>query len=86
MPAYSNCNSNCVIFEPNHQQDIYTGIKWQCVEYARRWLLEEQGVVFGDVEIAADIWELQQVNNPLSNKSLKFDSIVNGAATIAAKR
>jgi hypothetical protein len=82
VPAYSNCNSNCVIFEPNHQQDIYTGIKWQCVEYARRWLLKERGVVFGDVDIAADIWELRQVNNPLSNKSLKFDSIVNGAATI----
>ena len=56
VPAYSNCNAECVIFEPNHLNDIYTGIKWQCVEYARRWLLQERGVVFGDVDIAADIW------------------------------
>ncbi|MEN8205953.1 MAG: CHAP domain-containing protein [Pseudomonadota bacterium] len=33
-----------------------TGLKWQCVEYARRWLLIKRGAVFDDVEIAADIW------------------------------
>lgn len=82
VPAYSNCNSDCVIFEPNHLQDVYTGIKWQCVEYARRWLLKEQGVVFGDVDIAADIWEIAHVDNPHNNQTLKFDSVVNGAATL----
>ncbi len=82
VPAYSNCNSNCVIFEPNHRDDIYTGIKWQCVEYARRWLLSEQSVVFGDVDIAADIWGMQQVNNPLSNQVLNFESFVNGASVL----
>jgi glutathionylspermidine amidase/synthetase len=82
VPAYSNCNSDCIIFEPNHLEDIYTGIKWQCVEYARRWLLNEQGVVFGDVDIAADIWEIADVNNPHSNQSFKFDSIVNGAVAL----
>ena len=82
VPAYSNCNSDCVIFEPNHLEDVYTGIKWQCVEYARRWLLKEQGVVFGDVDIAADIWGIAHVNNPHSNQTLKFDSVVNGSATL----
>ncbi|QMU61320.1 MAG: CHAP domain-containing protein [Gammaproteobacteria bacterium] len=82
VSAYSNCNSNCVIFEPNHRNDVYTGIKWQCVEYARRWLLSEQSVVFGDVDIAADIWGMQQVNNPFSKQVLSFDSIVNGAAEL----
>lgn len=77
--AYSNCNSDCVIFEPNHLNDVYTGIKWQCVEYARRWLLREQGVVYGDVDIAADIWGLQEVNNPTNDQVQKFHSIVNGA-------
>ncbi len=82
IPAYSNCNSDCVIFEPNHQNDVYTGIKWQCVEYARRWLLREKGVVYGDVDIAADIWGLQDVKNPISNQTLQFESIVNGAAEL----
>lgn len=78
IAAYSNCNSNCVIFEPHHFNEIYTGIKWQCVEYARRWLLREKEVVFGDVDIAADIWSMQQVENPISKQKLKFHSIVNG--------
>lgn len=82
VAAYSNCDSDCVIFEPNHLNDIYTGIKWQCVEYARRWLLKEKGVVFGDVDIAADIWAIQQVHNPLNQHSENFESIVNGADTL----
>ncbi len=59
--------------------DVYTGIKWQCVEYARRWLLHEFEVVYGDVDIAADIWNLDQVTSPATGQSFKFDSIVNGS-------
>jgi len=82
IPAYSNCNADCVIFEPHHFNDIYTGIKWQCVEYARRWLLREKSVVFGDVDIAADIWSMQQVENPINKLTLEFVSIVNGSAEV----
>lgn len=82
VPAYSNCNAECVIFEPNHLNDIYTGIKWQCVEYARRWLLQERGVVFGDVDIAADIWVMQEVNNPVTKQTYKFNSVVNGSSAL----
>lgn len=82
VPAYSNCNAECVIFEPHHLNKIYTGIKWQCVEYARRWLLHERGVVFGDVDIAADIWAMQEVNNPVTKQTYAFNSIVNGASSL----
>lgn len=82
VSAYSNCNADCVIFEPHHFDDIYTGIKWQCVEYARRWLLQERGVVFGDVDIAADIWVMQEVSNPVTKQSYKFNSYVNGAEAL----
>jgi glutathionylspermidine amidase/synthetase len=85
IAAYSNCDSDCVIFEPNRLNEIYTGIKWQCVEYARRWLLKEKGVVFGDVDIAADIWSLEQVTNPLNQHTQKFQSIVNGADELPQK-
>ncbi len=82
IAAYSNCDSDCVIFEPNRLNEIYTGIKWQCVEYARRWLLNEKSVVFGDVDIAADIWAQEQVINPLTQHVQKFESIVNGASNL----
>jgi hypothetical protein len=51
IEAYSNCQSGCVIFEPNKWNGTYTGIKWQCVEYARRWLLVNTGAVYGDVDV-----------------------------------
>lgn len=79
ITAYSNCNSDCVIFDPHHFEDIYTGIKWQCVEYARRWLLHEFNVVYGDVDIAADIWNIDQVTNPITGQAFKFSSVVNGS-------
>jgi len=56
VAAYSNCRSECVAPAPNKIDVTYTGLKWQCVEYARRWLLINQGAVFGDVGTAADIW------------------------------
>lgn len=39
---------------------LSSGMKWQCVEYARRyWILQgtPQPALFGDVDSAADIWE-----------------------------
>ena len=62
--AYSNCSGDCVKNENNYvtlthlKQPIFTGMKWQCVEYARRWLIENKGVTFGDVEYAYHIWDL----------------------------
>lgn len=62
--AYSNCNDDCVKNEnhyvavPYLKKPVLTGMKWQCVEYARRWLIENKGVTFGDVEYAYHIWDL----------------------------
>lgn len=79
VTAYSNCNAQCVIFEPNREAGTYTGIKWQCVEFARRWLLQKQGVIYGDVDTAADIWKLTTITNVADNKPLPFHSYPNGA-------
>lgn len=37
---------------------VITGIKGQCVEYARRWLILRHFVYFSDVEYAKDIWSM----------------------------
>lgn len=55
--SYSNCNNRCVIFENEKYQGTYTGIKWQCVEFARRWLLINHNVIFSSVNTAADMWK-----------------------------
>jgi glutathionylspermidine amidase/synthetase len=78
VPAYSNCNAGCVVFSPNKKEGTYTGIKWQCVEYARRWLLVNKGVVYGDVDIAADIWALDVVTRIKDKTELKMSTYPNG--------
>lgn len=78
VPAYSNCNAGCVVFSPNKNEGTYTGIKWQCVEYARRWLLVNKGVVYGDVDIAADIWALDFVTRIKDKAELKLSTYPNG--------
>ena len=77
--AYSNCQSSCVVFEPNHDQGTYTGIKWQCVEYARRWLMQQRGLSFGDVDVAADIWALKSLQRLSDQTEVLLKAFENGA-------
>ena len=80
VEAYSNCNSKCVIFEPNKWKGTYTGIKWQCVEYARRWLLLNKGAVYGDVEYASDIWDkIDYLTDIKTKNKLPLKSYINGS-------
>ena len=79
VKAYSNCRPACVVFEPYHHEGTYTGIKWQCVEYARRWLLREKGVVFGDVDTAADMWQVTSVTQPDGAGERFWTGVLNGA-------
>ena len=79
VEAYSNCSNQCVNPEPQFIEKTFTGIKWQCVEYARRWLLVNNNVVYGDVDIAEDIWHVDFVQSPDNKNQFEFASIVNGA-------
>jgi hypothetical protein len=80
IKAYSNCRSGCVIFEPNRWNGTYTGIKWQCVEYARRWLLINTGTVFGDVDIAADIWDkIDHLTDVKTREQIPLETHLNGS-------
>ena len=39
----------------NYYNGIYTGVKWQCVEFARRYLIIKHGVTFSEVDSAFEI-------------------------------
>ena len=86
VKAFSNCNNSCVNPEPFFINKTFTGIQWQCVEYARRWLLENKHVVYGDVDIAADIWQLEQVLNPNTKAEYTFQGFVNGSQDVGLER
>ncbi|MFK7794364.1 MAG: CHAP domain-containing protein [Gammaproteobacteria bacterium] len=78
VKAFSNCNNSCVNPTPYFINETFTGIQWQCVEYARRWLLVNTGVVYGDVDVAADIWQLENVTSADKKSQKPFISILNG--------
>ncbi|RLU01140.1 glutathionylspermidine synthase family protein [Ketobacter sp.] len=58
---------------------VYTGHKWQCVEFARRWLLVNRGYVFEDIAMAYDIFYLRQVKVVASGEQLPLASYLNGS-------
>lgn len=70
---------------PNRQayrsvvDDIYMGHKWQCVEFARRWLYFNRGYVFDDVPMAYDIFRLRSVRVIDDGTRLPLHSFSNGS-------
>ncbi len=58
---------------------IYMGHKWQCVEFARRWLYTNYGYVFDDIAMAYDIFRLRYVLRIQDNERLPLHSFRNGA-------
>lgn len=55
VTAYSNQRDEINSWTPNYYNGIYTGIKWQCVEFVRRYLQVKCGITFSDVDSAFEI-------------------------------
>ena len=73
--AYSNGDGDFFSVERHYLHGIFMGFKWQCVEFARRWLLMRKSCIFLPVPCAADMWtELKYVERITDEKqfSLKF--------------
>ena len=80
VAAYSNDSVNSLALEPYRVGDIATGLPWQCVEFARRWLLQTRGLIFADVSIAADLWnDVYHLTQVSDNKTVPLDSYPNGS-------
>jgi glutathionylspermidine amidase/synthetase len=58
---------------------IYLGYKWQCVEFARRWLYINKGYIFNNVAMAYEIFELTSVRDLTTNIELPLYAFKNGA-------
>ena len=58
---------------------IYMGYKWQCVEFARRWMYLNKGYIFDDVAMAYDIFDLRSVRDVASNSRLPLHAFRNGS-------
>ena len=63
----------------NYVDGIFMGYKWQCVEFARRWLYHNKGYIFDDIAMAYDIFYLKQVRLIKNNMALPLHSFKNGS-------
>ena len=63
-----------------HQLDgLYIGYKWQCVEFARRWLYLNTGCIFDDVGMAYEIFNLRHVTHVESGEKRTLTACENGS-------
>lgn len=90
--SYSNCNDSYSSDESNYISvltatgdsiSVYTGMKWQCVEFARRFLIERRGVYFASVDGATDIFALMYVSSVVNSSKYSFSSRRNGGTKIS---
>ncbi|CAF4942417.1 unnamed protein product, partial [Rotaria sp. Silwood1] len=80
VPAYSNEYNDFVSFEGFYVHGIYTGCKWHCVEFARRWLLLRKSCIFQNIRFAADMWqELKYVERVTDGEKFHLKIHSNGS-------
>ncbi|OMJ83395.1 hypothetical protein SteCoe_15733 [Stentor coeruleus] len=58
----------------------FTGYKYQCVEYARRWLILAKQLTFQEISCACHIWDLDKVIDINTNNELPLIGISNGSS------
>jgi glutathionylspermidine amidase/synthetase len=60
----------------------YSGMKWQCVEYARRWWVSQFDLYLLNVPRACDIWTRTFVRRLSDNKNVAIKMHDNGTSTV----
>ncbi len=63
----------------SHLDGLYLGYKWQCVEFARRWLYLNKGYIFDDVAMAYEIFRLRCVRRVSDRHELPLHAFANGS-------
>jgi hypothetical protein len=71
---------------PNKKSLHYIGVIHQCVEYARKWWMLNQGITFGSIDSAFEILYLTEAKNIYTNEQFPLARSINGSATIPPKR
>ena len=81
VEARSNGSDYHFSRESNYTNGSYTGVKYQCVEFARRWLLLSKGLEFHPVPIAAHIWNIKSYQRVSDGRLVPVTAFPNGSST-----
>lgn len=76
--VYSNKNDSHFSGERMYVDGIYSGYKWQCVEFARRWLLLTKACQFREVMRASEIWDQNTLVNVETGEEVPVKKCPNG--------
>jgi hypothetical protein len=63
----------------NYLGEVFTGYKYQCVEFARRWMVQVKGLTFESIGCAFQIWDLDFVLNVNNGERSPLIGIANGS-------
>ncbi|CAF4106983.1 unnamed protein product [Rotaria sordida] len=78
--AYSNGNDTYYSNENHYIYGIYMGLKWQCVEYARRWTFFRKSSIFESVVGANDIWnQIKYIERIIDKEKFPLKKHFNGS-------
>ncbi|MDA0990237.1 MAG: glutathionylspermidine synthase family protein, partial [Verrucomicrobia bacterium] len=58
---------------------IYMGYKWQCVEFARRWLYFNRGLIFDEVAMAYELFQIRSIRRVADGARLPMRAFRNGS-------
>jgi len=72
-------NKNITKSKINYLNGIFTGLRWQCVEFARRYLIINHSITFGEIPNAYDIFKLNNFHNLSKNIAHPIDKHSNGS-------
>jgi trypanothione synthetase/amidase len=81
IPAYSNGSDYFFTGERNFDDGLFTGFKWQCVEFARRWLLERKNLILPDIPWAVHIFNMKSVKLATDGSDVPAVSTLNGTTS-----
>lgn len=60
IPSYINENNGEANYIHTRYGSVYTGVKWQCVEFVRRYLILRHGITFVPVK---NVYELKNISH-----------------------
>ena len=63
----------------SYLSDEYIGYKWQCVEFVRRYLYLNHGMVFTDVGMAYEIFSLRFLRQVVNDTLVPLQAFANGS-------
>jgi glutathionylspermidine synthase len=77
IPVYSNGNDYHFSGERNVVDGVVTGIKFQCVEFARRWTLQRKGLLLRDLPWAAHVYSMKEMADAETGEPVAVTAVPN---------